>query len=245
MKKNILHCFATICIFGLIGCNDENLTQNPNFKAPKRIPNQLPGSKNLKESVSQGNFSYWLTDEDMTKIGNHILKATFHKANWLYQIHYPMDAAFTVSEEANLHGNALEDVLVNLTSINNVNTLSIAVNLGKSHWVSLVAHRTDQNSNWIVFYADSFGTSVNKEVENAVTKILNIKKDQIHSLSFRQQTDGYNCGVYTLINIDTINDGIRKRLTPHQIIAELEKNKSINCEQLRKDWANQIDWDQK
>jgi Ulp1 family protease len=120
-------------------------------------------------------------------------------------------------------------------------TLSRIVNIGGNHWICLVLNKASKDENWQAFYMDSLGSKINDEVVQALEISLSIEKNQIHNLSFTQQTDGHNCGVYALENLDIINNGLRSNLD-HNKIQENIKNSQINCDELRKNWSANINW---
>ena len=87
----------------------------------------------------------------------------------------------------------------------------IPINLGNvvsgvyegSHWVGLVVKLTIENG-LEAFYNDSFGTPMDKLLPNLRQILKNHGVNQITDFKQLQQINGYDCGPWTVFNIDSI-----------------------------------------
>ena len=88
---------------------------------------------------------------------------------------------------------------------------------GGSHWVSLFV---DLDDNYI-FFLDSNGVKIPKEIKVLVKRLQKQAKDGLHKkLKFidnapmEHQHENTECGIYSLYNIISL---LTKKKTPHQI----------------------------
>lgn len=93
----------------------------------------------------------------------------------------------------------------------------IPVNLNNNHWTG-IAIRRKLDGNIIVFYNDSFGTSVGGESSESGQYIAAIKKilptSEIVDLKVHQQNDGSSCGAFTAENLIALAGLSQVNLTP-------------------------------
>lgn len=89
----------------------------------------------------------------------------------------------------------------------------IPINLGNtnakgkyqgSHWVGLVIRRNLGNDELEALYQDSFGTSMDNSLPTLRQILINhnINAANITDLSTVQQNNGYDCGLYTVLNLN-------------------------------------------
>lgn len=90
----------------------------------------------------------------------------------------------------------------------------IPINLGHvvhgiyqgSHWVSLVLRRNFENNNIEALYNDSLGRSMDSSLPN-IRQILHnhdIPNERIRDFQTIQQDNGYDCGAWTVFNLDSL-----------------------------------------
>jgi hypothetical protein len=97
--------------------------------------------------------------------------------------------------------------------------LSLIVNLGKAHWVSVTLIEDKQNrKKAYVIYQDSFGSPIRSNVESQIRSIY--PEAQIVSEKTTQQHNGYDCGRWSLANTyrtaNIQNDEITRYITSQQ-----------------------------
>lgn len=88
----------------------------------------------------------------------------------------------------------------------------IPINLGRrgssgayegSHWVGLVIRR-DPEHGLEAYYNDSLGTSMDALLPNLKQILTNNGIQNITDLQIRQQNNGYDCGPWTVLNLDSL-----------------------------------------
>ena len=141
------------------------------------------------EANSQiGNISYWYADNDIravikSRLGDSVYVAPAVPSN----TELIKDVVAAALLEAQTGKPAL-----------------IPVNLNNNHWTG-IAIRRKLDGNIIVFYNDSFGTSVGGESSESGQYIAAIKKilptAEIVDLRVHQQNDGSSCGAFTAENL--------------------------------------------
>jgi hypothetical protein len=77
-----------------------------------------------------------------------------------------------------------------------------------SHWTGLVLRRPEPDNSEIIqaFYNDSLGTSMDKSVPKLRQILLNhdVQEVDIFDLKVTQQYNGYDCGAWTVLNLDSL-----------------------------------------
>lgn len=114
----------------------------------------------------------------------------------------------------------------------------IPVNLNNSHWTG-IAIRTKLDGNIIVFYNDSFGTSIGGASSQSGQYIEAIKKilptAEIVDLRVHQQNDGSSCGAFTAENLIALAGLSQVNLTPEAaryLLANITDARTIRILQL-------------
>ena len=114
----------------------------------------------------------------------------------------------------------------------------IPVNLSNNHWTG-IAIRTKADGNIIVFYNDSFGTSVGGESSESGQYIAAIKKilptAEIVDLRVHQQNDGSSCGAFTAENLIALAGLNQVNLTPEaarELLGKINDARTIRILQL-------------
>jgi len=114
----------------------------------------------------------------------------------------------------------------------------IPVNLNNSHWTG-IAIRTKLDGNIIVFYNDSFGTSIGGASSQSGQYIAAIKKilptAEIVDLRVHQQNDGSSCGAFTAENLIALAGLNQVNLTPEaarELLSKINDARTIRLLQL-------------
>jgi len=114
----------------------------------------------------------------------------------------------------------------------------IPVNLNGSHWTA-IAIRAKTNGDLVVFYNDSFGSSVggtNSESGQYIEAIrLIVPTAQIIDLQVHQQNDGSSCGAFTAENLIALAILDQNTLTPEAaraLLAKINDARAIRALQL-------------
>lgn len=107
----------------------------------------------------------------------------------------------------------------------------IPINLGRtvhgvykgSHWVGVVIRRNPETDNLEAFYNDSLGTSMDDSLPD-LRLILNnhgISDERITDFMQVQQDNGYDCGAWTVLNLDSLaRTGVLPTATEQDVIAQ-------------------------
>ena len=114
----------------------------------------------------------------------------------------------------------------------------IPINLNNNHWTAL-AIRTKASGDIVVFYNDSFGSSVGGNASESGQYIEAIKRlvpnAQIIDLQVRQQNDGSSCGAFTAENLIALSMLDEEQMSPEQAreaLAGIKDAKAIRILQL-------------
>ncbi len=114
----------------------------------------------------------------------------------------------------------------------------IPVNLNGNHWTSL-AIRTKVNGDVVVFYNDSFGSSLGGATTESFMYIEAIKKlvpnAEIIDLQVHQQNDGSSCGAFTAENLIALSMLDQNDLTSdaaREVLKDITDAKTIRILQL-------------
>lgn len=107
----------------------------------------------------------------------------------------------------------------------------IPINLGNveggvykgSHWVGLAVRRILGADNWEAFYSDSLGRSMDASLPDLRVILHNhgILDSSITDSAVRQQYNSYDCGAWTVLNLDSLaRTGRLPKATEQDIIAQ-------------------------
>ncbi|WP_024547315.1 PD-(D/E)XK nuclease domain-containing protein [Rickettsia gravesii] len=153
-------------------------------------------ARTLEEATERGDYKYWLQAHDLTDIA---------------RIKYGYTATSTDTELVIIPKDALSAQLQQFTRErelhaiqDNAKSLILIINLNNSHWVTLVVRWKDDK--YQGYYVDSLGNTIDSDINTQLTR----KQVHVHDLSIKQQTDGYNCGLWALENTVTLVEMIRK-----------------------------------
>ncbi|WP_438456618.1 hypothetical protein [Wolbachia endosymbiont of Kerria lacca] len=81
--------------------------------------------------------------------------------------------------------------------------LTLIINLSAGHWVTLIVQH--KLGHYYAYYSNSLGDKIQDNVESALRNKIsaNVK---IFDLKIKQQVDGNNCGIFSLLNANKINE---------------------------------------
>ncbi|WP_319604318.1 cytoplasmic incompatibility factor CifB, partial [Wolbachia endosymbiont (group A) of Andrena hattorfiana] len=146
----------------------------------------------LEFATRNGHYDYWLQQIDIA-----------HAGRLRYQLRTEGNHTFEVANLARNDGNEhIVRVLNQFRENEEQQRLTLIITLNNTHWVTLVIER--QNGNYVGYYADSTATAVPGGITDIIQNNLG-NNIRINNVSVRQQTDGWNCGLWTLENASDIN----------------------------------------
>ncbi|WP_065106712.1 MULTISPECIES: hypothetical protein [unclassified Wolbachia] len=146
----------------------------------------------LEFATRNGHYDYWLQQIDIAYAGR-----------LRYQLRTEGNHTFEVANLARNDGNEhIVRVLNQFRENEEQQRLTLIITLNNTHWVTLVIER--QNGNYVGYYADSTATAVPGGIIDIIQNNLG-NNIRINNVSVRQQTDGWNCGLWALENATDIN----------------------------------------
>ncbi len=146
----------------------------------------------LEFATRNGHYDYWLQQIDIA-----------HAGRLRYQLRTEGNHTFEVANLARNDGNEhIVRVLNQFRENEEQQRLTLIITLNNTHWVTLVIER--QNGNYVGYYADSTATAVPGGIIDIIQNNLG-NNIRINNVSVRQQTDGWNCGLWALENATDIN----------------------------------------
>lgn len=153
--------------------------------------------------MAKNTRTYWYNYEDIDKI----LKSK-NNNDFLY---YVEDTASQNSEQALQR---IDNSFAILEANPELEATVIPINLGHidrgvyegSHWVGIVIRRNQETRNLEAFYNDSLGTSMDISLPNLrmILKNHGIPDERIIDFKHIQQNNGYDCGAWTVLNLDSL-----------------------------------------
>lgn len=161
-------------------------------QADSRNENSDLRSSAFISATERGDYTYWLSQEDIANIAKF-------RYGWYGD---DGDMIFEVVGSAEQLRQQLQQYKDRLG--HDRRPLALIINLGRSHWVTLVVTSDNQQS-LSAYYIDSLGN-------NAPSWINEVVMGEVHSIDssrIRQQEDSFNCGIFALENIRIMSDVIR------------------------------------
>ena len=181
--------------------------------------NNIIFASNINPEI--GNMGYWYDDSDVRGV---IANRLGDRAYIAPAVNSPLlinDVAVAALNEARLGKPAL-----------------IPVNLNGNHWTAL-AIRVKASGDIVVFYNDSFGSSVGGNTSESGQYIEAIRRivpnAQIIDLQVHQQNDGSSCGAFTAENLIALSMLDQANLTAEEaraVLAGITDAKAIRTLQL-------------
>ena len=182
--------------------------------------NNAASAININPEIA--NINYWYGDDDIrgvvaNRLGNsaYVAPAVPNNVGLIY------DVAAAALNEARAGKTAL-----------------IPINLNNNHWTAL-AIRTKASGDIVVFYNDSFGSSVGGNASESGQYIEAIRRivpnAEIIDLQVHQQNDGSSCGAFTAENLIALSMLDQKDLTAEaarDVLKDITDAKAIRILQL-------------
>jgi len=156
-------------------------------------------------------YRYWLSDQDIRRIAHHTYSNMFdvHATNNNYDTSGRGLVVVTEERDQDINTGELHEQIRQFTDNVDNNRIvqqqgvprrTFIINQGGDHWTTLVI--AQQNGQYRGYYVDSLGSEIPNNIhqiliENNIGNLINF---QIH-----QQTDPYNCGLWSLENARDIN----------------------------------------
>ena len=168
------------------------------------------------------NINYWYGDEDIRGVIANRL------GNSAYVAPAVPNSPLLINDVA---AAALNEARAGLPAL-------IPINLNNNHWTAL-AIRTKTNGDIVVFYNDSFGSSLGGATTESGMYIEAIKKlvpnAEIIDLQVHQQNDGSSCGAFTAENLIALSMLDQNDLTSNaarEVLKDITDAKAIRILQL-------------
>jgi ankyrin repeat protein len=186
-------------------------TANPNKKTRLDPSVQIVEAYDaFEQETARGNFNYWLQYQDIADIARIVFAS--------YRTQTNNGRFVVVSDLGDNFARELQDFKAAMLLPNHAETgrLSFIINLSGMHWVTLVVHyqqdefnqenELDQDNGFSAFYMDSMlGMSLKDSIPQEIARVLQYFAIKTTNLSFLQQEDDVNCGLWALENTDLIN----------------------------------------
>ncbi|MCA7010493.1 ankyrin repeat domain-containing protein [Wolbachia endosymbiont of Tribolium confusum] len=175
----------------------------------KDIGIQEENLNTLESATAEKDYHYWLQQHDIADIARIEYGYGTDGANTLFEV---------VGSPKHI-ANQLQQFQNSVATRGEKRPLTLIVNLNNNHWVTLVV--AYQNGKYNGYYADSFGSNV----PDSIRQVLQQAQITVNDVSFAQQRDGHNCGLWALENARDINDVLqisRSRNIPNEIRNRLQ-----------------------
>ena len=145
----------------------------------------------VKNAYNQADTTYWYTAEDIAQISSELMK----------EFDLRITQAIGQQTDRDL-STSLIDIL-NEYKQDSKSTI-IPLNVAGSHWVAVAVFYNRNNQQHVILYKDSLGEKNLVEERQEVEKIFT---EQLENVQFNfhrscEQLDSYNCGVFTLANMN-------------------------------------------
>ncbi|MDD9334629.1 MAG: ankyrin repeat domain-containing protein [Rickettsiaceae bacterium] len=184
-------------------------------KDDKRKRKQPPSDPNKRQKFDQDNsfqfaektlnqqdYQVWLTQEDIANIARIKYGWYGENSNVLFEV---IGSLGQLDVELKRHKE--------IPKAPSKQSLIFIINLNSNHWVTLVI--IHQNQQFSAYYINSFGDEITSDIRDKLNSAM--PGIQISNPKFKQQEDGYNCGIFALENARIINDKIKSGKTNLEI----------------------------
>jgi hypothetical protein len=173
--------------------------------------------------MSKNSRTYWYEYDDI----DAVLKS---KSND-YSFYYVEDTASQNSEQALQR---IDDSFATLEANVALKATVIPINLGRivegkyegSHWVGVVLRRNVETLDIEALYNDSLGTPMDDSVPflRQILKKHDVQNDNIRDFRKKQQDNGYDCGAWTVLNLDSLaRTGLLPNATEIDVIMQRQE----------------------
>ncbi|WP_410542263.1 ankyrin repeat domain-containing protein [Wolbachia endosymbiont of Tetranychus urticae] len=155
--------------------------------------------QNLEDETEKGNYQYWLQQRDIADIAR-----TSYQYDQGYDKQGRQTQSETIFEICDL--NTLNNQLAQFKGYvdnDEQRPLTLIINLGAGHWVTLIVQ--NKLGHYYAYYSDSLGHKIQENVESVLRNKISANVN-IFDLKIEQQVDGHNCGIFSLLNANKINE---------------------------------------
>ncbi len=181
------------------------------FLRPKRAIRE----NNLEEATAQRKFDYWLSQEDIADI------ARIEYGNFITGIP-PQNFSKYEIVGAEKHFTSVLLDFKNRVNDTPGGRLTLTINLGNSHWTTLVVNYIDNH--YAAYYIDSLG----RELPLEYSVVLDELQIQLNNLIVHQQVNDYDCGLWALENAAELNAQLDRKETLGSIWTALNRQRTQN-----------------
>ncbi len=177
----------------------------------------------LVHQTNRGNYAYWLCDDDITHIARVVYgySQSEHSNNNVYFLAPSYSNGWeelTKEFLQNYRGKLKQNSKLIFTSVLHINN---------NHWVTLVIKPDAGDKKFRAYYCDSFGNQLPDNVLNIVKRELQ-KEEWVLDIRIsptKQQSDGYNCGIFALENAHKITQMLNEDKSFDEIDKKLSEYK--------------------
>lgn len=173
------------------------------------------GEQSLEEATEKGKYDYWLSQEDIADIAR-LEYANFHKQNNVeisdFEIVGSLDQL--ISQSASFLIKAKEVSSARQTMV---------INVGAMHWVTLIFSYRDKV--FTAYHVNSMGVSLQTEYET-LFQAFEVSLIDLSQYCYSQQSDAYNCGLWSLENAADINQMLDESQSEAWLIQQLKRPRS-------------------
>ncbi|WP_265040225.1 C48 family peptidase [Wolbachia endosymbiont (group A) of Trypoxylon clavicerum] len=177
----------------------------------------------LVHQTNRKNYSYWLDDNDIT----HIARVVYGYSQSEYSNN---NVYFLAPSYSNGWDELTKEFLQNYRGEFKQNSKLIftsVLHINNNHWVTLVIKPDAGDKKFRAYYCDSFGNQLPDNVLNIVKRELQ-KEEWVLDIRIsptKQQSDGYNCGIFALENAHKITQMLNEDKSFDEIDKKLSEYK--------------------
>ncbi len=153
-------------------------------------PSSALAEQTLEAATQKGYYNYWLQHQDIADIAR-------------LEYHYgtvESSTLFDIVGSTQHLSYQLQQFQTKVSQNHETRSLTLIVNLGKVHWVTLVIFH--QNGQFYGYYVDSLGNKIPDDIQQA---LRSAQITNLFDFHFPQQIDGHNCGFWALENAVDLN----------------------------------------
>ncbi|WP_250295535.1 Ulp1 family isopeptidase [Wolbachia endosymbiont of Oedothorax gibbosus] len=177
----------------------------------------------LVHQTNRKNYTYWLDDNDIT----HIARVVYGYSQSEYSNN---NVYFRAPSYSNGWDELTKEFLQNYRGEFKQNSKLIftsVLHINNNHWVTLVIKPDAGDKKFRAYYCDSFGNQLPDNVLNIVKRELQKEKWvlDIRISPTKQQSDGYNCGIFALENAHKITQMLNEDKSFDEIDKKLSEYK--------------------
>lgn len=196
----------------------------------------------LVHQTNRKNYSYWLDDNDIT----HIARVVYGYSQSEYSNN---NVYFLAPSYSNGWDELTKEFLQNYRGEFKQNSKLIftsVLHINNNHWVTLVIKPDAGDKKFRAYYCDSFGNQLPDNVLNIVKRELQ-KEEWVLDIRIsptKQQSDGYNCGIFALENAHKITQMLNEDKSFDEIDKKLSEYK-FDLNEKREEFTRALMGDEK